>query len=346
MTQLVGSLQAVSATSPTDAWAVGSRWTGTQTSTLIQHWDGAGWTKIPSPSPGGENGSYLQGVSAVSADDAWAVGNYFANADLTEVRTLIEHWDGTSWTVVPSPSPKGYVNLADVSAVSATDAWAVGVQRTADETTTVIEHWDGTSWTRVPNPLAGGPEQLFGVSALSATDAWAVGHYDNGTQDYQGLVEHWDGTSWTVVPSPSPSPGVVELRGISAVSANNVWAVGSYAGTKTLIEHWDGTSWAKVPSPSPSADASLWGVSASSANDAWAVGSFAYGSRGFTKTLIVHWDGTSWTRVSSPTPGGNDRLFGVSAVSATDALVVGDTYDLSVRRTINENWDGTSWKVC
>ncbi len=343
MTQVVGSLESVSATSPSDAWAVGSRWTGTQTSTLIQHWDGDRWKRIASPSPGGANGSYLHGVSAVSSDDVWAVGNYYANQDLTEVRTLIEHWDGTRWTVVPSPSPKGYVNLADVSAVSATDAWAVGVHRTATETMTLIEHWDGTKWTKVPNPLAGGPEQLFAVSALSATNVWAVGHYDNGTQDYQGLIEHWDGTSWTVMSSPGML-GVVELRGISATSPNNAWAVGSYAGTKTLIEHWDGTSWTKVPSPSPSADASLWGVTATSADDAWAVGSFAYGPDGYTKTLIEHWDGTSWTKVSSPTPGGNDRLFAVSAVSATNAWVVGDTYDLSVHRTVTQNWDGTNWK--
>jgi hypothetical protein len=344
MTQLVGSLQAVSGTSPTDAWAVGSRWTGTQTSTLVEHWDGKRWTKVPSPSPGGANGSYLQGISAVSANDAWAVGNYFANEDLTKVKTLIMHWDGTRWSTIASPSPNGYVNLADVSAVSASDAWAVGLQRTETETTNLIMHWDGTSWTRVRNALPGGPEQLFGVSARSATDAWAVGHYDNGTQDYQGLVEHWDGTSWTVV--PSPSLGVVELRGIAAVSAHDVWAVGSKGGTKTLIEHWDGTSWTEVTSPSPSADSSLWAVSASSADDVWAVGSYAYGADGYTNTLVEHWDGTSWTQVSSPTPGGDDRLFGVSAVSASAAWVVGDTYDLSVRRTIIEHWNGTKWKVC
>ena len=122
--------------------------------------------------------------------------------------------------------------------------------------------------------------------------------------------------------------------------------VGSVGGTKTLIEHWDGTSWTRVPSPSPGPDASLWGVSATSADDAWAVGSVAYGSDGYTKTLIAHWDGTSWTRVFSPSPGGNDRLFAVSAVSATNAWVVGDTYDLSVRRTVAQSWNGTSWQTC
>jgi hypothetical protein len=346
---LRGSLQAVAGSAPTNAWAVGSRWTGSQTVTLIQHWDGVRWRTVPSPSPGGANGSYLEGVSVVSAADVWAVGNYYANAALTDVNTLVEHWDGTSWTTVASPSPKGYVDLAAVSAVSASDAWAVGVQRTPRETTTLVEHWDGSQWSRVANPIPAGPEQLFGVSAISATNAWAVGHYTDGSQDYQALVEHWDGTSWSVVDSPSPGPGVVELRGVTAVTAHDAWAVGSYTGhtlskTKTFVEHWDGTGWNKLPSPSPSADSSLWGVSAESAKDAWAVGSFAYGSEGFTKTLVLHWDGTAWTKTSSPTPGGDGRLLGVSAVSTSDAWGVGDTYDLSVRRTLTQRWDGTSWE--
>src|SRR5207247_10434954 len=61
------------------------------------------------------------------------------------------------------------------------------------------------------------------------------------------------GTSWAVVPSPDPAGAQDnELSGATAVSANDVWAVGETGnGAQTLTEHWNGTSWAAVSSPSP-----------------------------------------------------------------------------------------------
>src|SRR5207253_7101542 len=90
--------------------------------------------------------------------------------------------------------------------------------------------------------------------AVSATDVWAVGFYGPFSGPTHTLVEHWDGTSWSVVPSPDPSASGSILYGITAVSANDVWAVGDYpygsaGGHVTLTEHWDGSSWSVVPSP-------------------------------------------------------------------------------------------------
>src|SRR5262249_40913237 len=63
----------------------------------------AGWTVVPTPSPGSVS-NILNGVAATSSTNAWAVGGH---ADRTTGRTLIEHWNGTAWTQVPSPSPGG-----------------------------------------------------------------------------------------------------------------------------------------------------------------------------------------------------------------------------------------------
>jgi hypothetical protein len=181
---------------------------------------------------------------------------------------------------------------------------------------------------------------------MSARDAWAVGYYGTYAKT---LIVHWDGRSWTQVPSPSPKAPSDYLLGVAGVSARNVWAVGWYGG-KTLIVHWDGRSWTQVPSPSPaehsqSADDSLYDVTATSPRDAWAVGS----TMGHFKTLIVHWNGTSWTRVPSPAPppyaGGGSTLTGVAAGSPRSAWAIGATgIDPSYKPMI-ERWTGGAWEL-
>ena len=65
----------------------------------------------------------------------------------------------------------------------------------------------------------------------------------------QPLIEHWDGTSWSVVSSPNLTQGGF-LSAVTAISTNNVWAVGEDDNLSVdLVEHWDGTSWSVVSSP-------------------------------------------------------------------------------------------------
>jgi hypothetical protein len=211
------SLSAVAATSPDNAWAVGTSAAPVESglsgaNTLIEHWDGTAWTRAPSPNPGSE--SYLFGVAATSPTNAWAVGDYTTGGP--GGFTVIEHWDGTAWTRVPSPSPGPSSGLSAVAATSPTNAWAVG----ASSDRTLIEHWDGTAWTRVPSPSPGSSSALTSVAATSPTDAWAVGNSYTSTGT-KSVIEHWDGTAWTRVPSQS-SP----LYGVAATSPTNAWAVG------------------------------------------------------------------------------------------------------------------------
>src|SRR2546423_260719 len=82
----------------------------------------------------------------------------------------------------------------------------------------------------------------------------------------------------------------------------------------------------------------LYGVSADSPTDAWAVGDYQKPTGGPVKTLILHWDGTTWSRVASPTPGGiTDHLRSVSAVSTTNARTVG-AWASGPARTLNRHW--------
>jgi hypothetical protein len=338
-------LGGVAATSPRNAWAVGSYTTdfggNPMEHTWIEHWDGTAWTRQASPNPGSPymNIQGLSDVAATSPTNAWAVGAYneWNGGCCTEAgHTVILHWDGTRWARVPAPNPGGMDDsLSAVAATSADNAWAVGNWSIPEDAGggpghTVIVHWDGTAWTHVPSPNPGSDSYLAGVAATSPANAWAVGRSANpkAANSAKTLILHWDGTAWTRVPSPSPGPSSA-LYGVAATSPTDAWAVGGSLGTnpdgstsgKTLILHWDGTTWTRVPSPSPRPHSGLFSVAATSPTDAWAVG-IPYTNTG-TKSLIEHWDGTTWTRVPTPNPNSDSYLSAVAATSPANAWAVG-----------------------
>jgi len=281
----------VAATSAGNAWAVGSFVTSVNLGgqPLIAHWNGSAWKHFSGPNLGDCFTCPLTGVAATSGSNAWAVG--FIDNVRTTPQSLILHWNGTAWKQVPSPNPPTSSDfLYGVAATSASNAWAVGSTIVSGEYHSLVMHWNGSAWTQVPSPKLGGP--LYGVAATSASDAWAVGSLPTGGT----LTLHWDGTAWTQVPSPGPSGSVPFFSGVAATSASDAWAAGT-DGSNTLIGHWNGTAWTQVPSPNPSAPQHfLYGVAATSATNAWAVGNTSAANGTNEKTLIVHWNGTTWTQ--------------------------------------------------
>jgi hypothetical protein len=319
-------LSGVAAVSADDVWAVGSaggQQPGGQT--LIEHWNGTNWQIVASPNPGAEF-SQLAAVAAVSSNDIWAVGLQVNTPGVTQ--TLIEHWNGTSWSVVPSPSPGAANNeLLGVSAASANDVWAVGFINTSTTGETLIEHWNGTKWSVVPSPnpksSQGVNNGLSGVAAISATDAWAVG--SGVTISGETLIEHWNGSRWSLVTSPDEPQLGGELRAAAAISAGDVWAVGDYVTNsgKSLTEHWNGTSWSVVPSVSVGRNFPMSGVAAISSDDVWTVGSYMT-FNGSILTLAEHWNGINWVVAPTLSPGSfYSQLAGVAAVATTDVWAVG-----------------------
>lgn len=337
----------VSVVAADDIWAVGgSARGGTVGNPLTEHWDGAAWTIVPAPQPPGTIVS-LGGVSAFASNDVWAVGSVRRGHGVS--RTFTEHWDGTQWSVVPSPSLAkigAYAAdnvLADVVAIAPDDVWAVGSASTIVSGEALILHWDGTSWKIVPNP-ADNPRfydaNLLSVTAVSANDIWAVGQIT--TTEEHNMIQHWDGTKWRIVPSPAFNTNVDFLIGVSAISATDIWAVGSYtipnaegSPYQNATMHWNGTSWSIVAAPQPSASLDiLTSVTAISANDVWAVGLFA-APNGYEAPLTLHWDGSIWSVVPSPAGSGSSELLGVAAVSSTDVWAVGET--ANAKKTLIEH---------
>ena len=305
----------------------------------------APWTVVSSPDATAGN-NVLAAVSSVSDGDVWAVGQ--AEDDNGNGQTLIEHWDGTAWSVVASPKILDS-NLLGVTAVSATNVWAVGsmLSRTGVQQA-LTEHWNGVQWRRVKSPVTGPGTVLNAVTAVSRRDIWAVGESLTDGITAQTLTEHWDGAAWSVVPSPDASTQSNLLTGAAAVSSTDVWAVGHFlnAGNvfQTLTEHWDGASWLVVPSPSKAgAQAGLNSIAAASGGkNIWAVGESG------SSSLIEQWNGTSWVVVPSPTrPGSAAILSGVAIVNSSEAWAVGQSQDLATgaQSTLVEQWNGARWTL-
>jgi hypothetical protein len=158
------------------------------------------------------------------------------------------------------------------------------------------------------------------------------------------LTLRWDGSGWEEVPSPNP-PGTAEnnsLYAIGIVSGNDIWAVGEndVPGNfkHAMILHWDGSSWTIIPNPHSNSnwDKEIVAVAGVASNDVWASGVIQ--TFNGVQPLFMHWDGSSWSVVSSP--GGVAPYFGgrsgLVSISPNDVWAVG--------RTIT-HWDGTSWNL-
>ena len=313
------------------------------------------WRAAPSPDPRPGFVDSLASVAAVSLRRAWAVGDYFTGQEAGPQGAFIERWDGRSWRVVPAPGLRD-ATLGSVSASGADDVWAVGDAADGGQ---LFEHWDGSRWRIVPAPSER-ESSVFAVAARAPGDAWAVGVRGNGV--VHTLIEHWDGRRWSVVRSPSP-PGAhgtgpfAGLRGVTAISANDAWAAGESGGsarapaTRTLIEHWDGRRWTIVPSPNVRfargvINDMLSGISASQPNEAWAVGLWGTrprvsGSTG-DHSLVLHWNGRSWSRVQTPAVAHRSSLQAV-ATTGERAWAVGDRGFPA--RTLIERWDRERWTI-
>lgn len=287
-----GVFQGAAATSARDVWAVGSTRLG-PSQTLIAHWNGAAWARVPSPSPG--SFASLAGVAATSAGNGWAVGSYYTRAAGSRrliVRALILHWNGHVWSRVRGPVGE----LSGVAASSRSNAWAVGSGKGG----TLILHWNGHAWSRVPSPSRGSKaltDLLNSVAIGPGNAAWAVGEISCSCGPGVPLIERWNGRRWRVVRSPTVGGGT-DLTGVTSIGARDAWAVGaSGSGTapeRTVILRWNGHAWKHVASPSPDPSASLSALARVSPRDIWAVGSGSNRKRTRFKTVVLHWNGGMW----------------------------------------------------
>jgi len=259
--------------------------------------------------------------------------------------TLTEVWDGSTWSIVPSPNVSGsiYDYLQAVSCTSTTFCMAVGYEVPGGKIVTLVETFDGGSWSIVPSPNEPGAahDYLHGVSCQSAGECTLVGAYINTRLDLDGtLVETWNGGFLSIRPSPNGSAYLNDLAEVSCSSRSFCAAVGNQTAghdefEKTLAETTKTADWSVEPSGDPSTFANeLDGVSCTSAELCRAVGWFFDGTA--TRPLVEEWDGIAWLVKASPDFGAT--LNAVSCRSADACTAVGNG-------GLIESWDGVSWAV-
>jgi hypothetical protein len=305
-----GTAASISEVDSSDVWAVGflERQSGAQRA-FAQHFDGTAWVSTSVP------GLALTAVRAFSATDAWAVGYRSAEGLL---KTLALHWDGSVWTIVPSPNQEDSSNvLSALAGSSSRDMWAVGSYFDPDNqaTRSLAEHWNGRRWSIVPTVNVDLQNVLDAVFAASTTDVWAVGFHDDARNtDGAPLIEHWDGAQWNVVAPPMTPFGVFSaLDSIDGSSPDDIWAVGdgfrrSRSPSQTLTMHWDGSAWTFVPSPNAGLDDNVLEGVAVRPKGAVAVGSSSAGR----SALVERWTGSKWFIDCGALSPKNSQLNGVS----------------------------------
>lgn len=334
-------LNSVSALSASNIWAVGSYGNGNGSFPLIEHRNGSKWTVVSSPTIKGGSAYSLNGVVALAANNVWAVGAYNNASNVQQ--TLIEHWNGSSWSVVASPNVASLFNdLTALSAESAKDIWAVGNSSGNNGYQTLIEHWNGSKWSIATGSRAG---QLYSVTALAPNNAWAVGSAP-GKNSTQALIERWNGSKWSTVASPATGFFINHLNAITALAANNIWASGNDTNSPApsatyspLVERWNGSKWSLVSSPLQGTSDLVNGMAAVAPNNVWIVGDYRTGidPMGPYYTLVEHWNGAKWSAVKSPSPGSiASDLLAATRVPNTNTIWSVGFIEGSIYQTLTE----------
>jgi hypothetical protein len=292
------ALVAVSCTSPSFCMAVGTFRSNRPRyiETLVEMWDGTTWSVVPTPNPSHLE-DFLNGVSCTSPSRCIAVGYQQINS----LNPLFEAWNGVDWSVVTPSDPSAVGILDSISCTSPARCMAVG---SVEQNGTFAETWDGKNWSVVPTPNPEGLNALLtGVSCSSASSCVAVGDHHNAKGAVVTLAEAWNGSKWSIVPSAGPEPnGINVFLGDDCPTASRCLAVGVSNPGPSLAEEWDGTRFSVVDSPNPTSVTFFDGVSCANAAHCTVVGNDEdSGIKGaVSDTLVVQWNGTTWTVVPSP----------------------------------------------
>ncbi|MFB9839567.1 WD40/YVTN/BNR-like repeat-containing protein [Actinoallomurus acaciae] len=137
----------------------------------------------------------------------------------------------------------------------------------------------------------------------------------------------------------SPDTGYDDygLYDVAATGPHDAWAVGSQTldadhSGGTLLR-WNGTTWSAVTVPGDTG--SFGSVDGSSPNNVWVMGATNEGAQ-----ASWHWDGTSWTSVST----GTYDVADVAVVGPKNAWAVGNDYEGGTDGGKALHWNGRKWK--
>lgn len=313
----------------------------------------------------------LNAVSCTSASSCTAVGTGASGGHLPGTRRrpgqpfdasggLVERWDGTRWSLQPTPIRATDASLASVSCTSATACTAVGSEYRPPSygSSTLVERWNGSHWSRERSGVIGCTGRCSivfdDVSCSSASACAAVGTLsDYGSDSIEGhmLAARWNGSRWRATyPATQTEPPCAAnqcdavLQGVSCPTRSVCIAVGhrTAVNSVTIAEQWNRSAWSpqNTLNNTTAAPSALTGVSCASSSACTAVGG-SVDATGFDGSLVDRWDGIAWS--TQNTPGGMGPLLAVSCPSTTSCVAIGESPYAS--GTFSETWDGGAWTV-
>jgi hypothetical protein len=261
---------------------------------------------------------HLHAISAIAPNDVWAAGD----------QSLL-HWDGQNFQPVSLPTPAG---LGAISAGSSTSVWAVGSYYSLSPLfSPYAAHWDGTQWHTIVGPADQLPKapnasssSYNDVAAAGPEDAYMTGGVSYNANNTPFFV-HCTTAACNGIALSTSDYGFV--WGVSAPAVDDVWITGFdsvYPGY-SYVGRWTGSG--PVTEVFTSSTRFLTDVAALSADDVWVAGYM----REDSSSLLQHWDGSTWTVVSSPNIG---PLNGVVARSSSDVWAFGNGV---------LHWNGSAW---
>jgi len=308
---------------------------------MAETWNGTSWTWQPFPVPADSSGAGLTGVSCTSPRSCEAVGSYFDNTAGTNV-TLAATWNGTSWSLQPTPNPGGFnfeqFNTVSCASPTFCEAWASG--NAGNPGVTLAEQWNGSSWQlqTVPSDAT-----VNSVSCASATFCAAVG---------SGPAYLWNGSAWTAQTIPAPA-GTGNLSGVSCASPAFCETVGEYNNGDVVgvAARWNGSAWSvqATPNPAGATFTNLNAVSCVSSSSCEAGGySDVQVTANAPKALAEAWNGKTWLLQHAVAPPGAtfNALSAVSCISASFCEAAGPHADRTGNQvSLMETWNGQSWHL-
>ncbi len=286
--------------------------TASKTSTVALHRHNGKWSPVPATG--------LEDVSGVADNDVWAVGSG------------LYHWDGVTWTPVPTEQTTN-PELWRIKMVSANEGWAAGDS---------LWHYIGGQWVDARNLVEtptdpnyaslGGSPRFVSFSSSSPNDVWAIeSHY----------IWHYDGKRWSLVPTFAIDINAsVMLSQIWMTSPSEGWIVGTRSTgsdgdgtshTRGIFLHYTNEIWNIVQVPpveqlAQNEDIDLNDLVMTSPTDGWAVGSQSFTFPNGNVTDVVDYDYAlhyldgQWGQVS--VPQGEGAIFSISMGSADEGWAI------------------------
>jgi hypothetical protein len=228
-------------------------------------------------------------ITAVSPHDVWAVGSAFQEGPRVVNTAIVERWDGSSWLAVGLPAREKHASLTAVAGSSPDDVWVFGYVPAANGPAPFALHWNGR-WA-LRGSWKGGTSGIDGAVALKWNNVWAF---------RTGQVLHYDGSRWAAA---KLSFG---LSAGSAVSANDIWAIGQEDGSP-ILAHYRNGKWSARRVPLEASDLDLLtAVQALPHNKIWVAGQVGDGSS--ARGVALELQGTKWTDHNPPKDAYLDNL--------------------------------------